>query len=210
MTANETLPNAPDLDGMIAYGCLSTVGRLGTDSTLVANTHEREALSGMAAQAYAGYREVADQVHAWGGDVHATMPRYRDLLKTLDVRVRPGDEWEREVMTLVMIGCLTDLFRLLYSSSRPDGAEYPIAFSGFGFEDWASARLKRAVKGKPDLAARLSLWGRRSFGDVLGLARLILDNELEALGIFNGDPVAFLKQLIDLHADRMKRAGLKA
>lgn len=192
----------PNVQGFLAFVTISALGRLGKDSALAPDAKTQietakmcqEALDGLfALERICGTERLAELLQP-----------YRGLVDELEARLRPGGWWERAVKTQVMLGFFADLQRVVLAGiSEADREALRPLPSDFGHGAWAEKAITELVKDDPVLRDRLSLWGRRVFGDTVSTARVAL----REVGSKKITPEV-VAELTEAHGKRMAACGL--
>ncbi|OKL48101.1 ferritin-like fold-containing protein [Boudabousia marimammalium] len=196
----------PAQAGFVAYASLAAVGRMGKDSTMCPSVHQSLQLAGMMSQAC----EAIDNLHRWAQKHDEELPglvaAFYGNVNDLESRLRPRDWWERLVKSYITIGLFADLAAEVGAGT--DLLECAPAMTDYGYADFARPLLLAHVENDEAETARLSLWGRRVFGETLGLTREGLTLRLE-LGVRGTTKlIEVMHALGGKHEDRMEAAGL--
>ncbi|OKL48178.1 hypothetical protein BSR29_02260 [Boudabousia liubingyangii] len=204
--AEKLVPATPAQAGFVAYATLAAVGRMGKDSTMAPSVKESVELAEMIVKAVAGL----EQLRAWARrndeDFTALISAFYGNVNDLESRLRPKDWWERLLKSYVTIGLFADLAAEVGAGT--DLEHCRPAMTDFGYEEFAKPLLAAHVKDDSAEAARLSLWGRRVFGETLGLTREGLTLRLE-LGVHGTNKLGeMMTQMGHRHEARMAAAGL--
>ncbi|MBV7363516.1 ferritin-like domain-containing protein [Actinomycetaceae bacterium TAE3-ERU4] len=201
------LPSAtPAQAGFVAYATLAAVGRMGKDSTMAPSVAQSLQLTKMIEKACLAMRELEKWALKHDEEFSGLVAGFYGNVNDLESRLRPKDWWERLVKSYVTIGLFADLASEVGGGTDLENC-FP-AMSDFGYGEFAQALLQERVKNDSAEAARLSLWGRRVFGETLGLTREGLTLRLE-LGVHGtARLIETMHHLADLHEKRMEAAGL--
>lgn len=192
----------PEVQGFLAFVTISALGRLGKDSALAPDATTQIEMARMCQNALDGFFAV----EAISGPERTAelLEPYRGLVDELEARLRPGGWWERAVKTQVLLGFYADLQQVLLADLPAEEREAlaPLP-TDFGHGEWTRKVLSDLVADDPVLRDRLSLWGRRVFGDTVSTAR----TALRGVGtkVFTPEVVA---QLTEAHGNRMAQCGL--
>lgn len=179
---------------------LSAQGRLGKDMTLAPDASSQIALAQMSAAAWEGFVAVRNLESA---DIAAHIQPYHGLFDDLESRLRPGGWWERVVKTYVILGFFADLQQIILGELKPAvAAQLRPLPSDFGHGKWAEEMLLEVVD-QSVLRDRLSLWGRRVFGDVISTTHVALNKA----GFYEFDE-NMATRLRELHGQRMSACQL--
>ena len=153
----------------------------------------------MAAQCFALYQQLEVWCEHRDFDLMEAASAFTSAYDDLDARTRPTTFAERAVKTFITRGMLGDM---LIRVARVHGL-----FEGI--EDVWPFELGPQIEADPQLADRLSLWGRRVAGEALGLVRATLFTYPQlAMTPDNVDEIT--EYVIKRHGERMKDIHLKA
>ncbi|AOZ72321.1 hypothetical protein BK816_02580 [Boudabousia tangfeifanii] len=192
--------------GFVGYATLAAVGRIGKDSTMCPNVAQSLQLAKMVSTACQAMEKLDEWAQKNGEELQGIIAAFYGNVNDLESRLRPKDWWERLVKSYVTIGLFADLAKEVGGGTDLELA-HP-AMTDFGYANFAQPLLKSYVASHPNEAARLSLWGRRVFGETLGLTREGLTLRLE-LGVHGTTRLLeVMQKLGGMHEARMEAAGL--
>ena len=161
----------------------------------------------MAAQCFALYQQLEVWCEHRDFDLMEAAGAFTSAYDDLDARTRPTTFAERSVKTFITRGMLGDmLIRVARVHGLFEGIE-----DVWPFEQghWVREHLGPQIEADPQLADRLSLWGRRVAGEALGLVRATLFTYPQlAMTPDNVDEIT--EYVIKRHGERMKDIHLKA
>lgn len=210
--------------GMIAYLELAAFSRLARDAALAPTLGERLRLSGMAR----GALEQMDRVEARvvelggerGGGLEAAMTPFAGVLVDFDERTEPGSWWERLLKAYVGYGVADDFCRVLARPLDPQTrALAEDVLDDAALAELVTCNLQAAGTDDATLTSRLALWGRRLFGESLGVVQQVLTahpptRDLLVQAMEDGEPgeaqTRLFTELTAAHTRRMDRLGLTA
>lgn len=201
--------------GMLGAGELGAFTRLAADSAVAPSLTQRLALVRLAGQAFDRLELVTARVAELGGDVPAVLGPFTGVLVEFDRRTEPATWWERLLKAYIGYGVADDVSRAVADMIDPTSREVVMAAT----DDEALAELvvdalAGAVAQDPPLASRLALWGRRLFGESLGVVQRVLaahpDMEQLLEAAMPGEDVEqrLFAALTANHSRRMGRLGL--
>src|SRR5690625_322361 len=188
----------PRVLGVTGASLLAVFAMLADDAVHAPTLADRAALTAVASQL--GTR--LDELGGAPGELAELSAPHLGLLDDIQARTAPGDWWERLMRSHIVTSMLMDLVRTMAADASPDvrrRVEAAAASSGHG--DFAVGRLREGIGEEESLAARLSLWGRRVAGEVLGASEGLRGH---------GPRDAAGEQLAHRHSRRMARLGLTA
>ena len=196
----------PAQAGFVAYASLAALGRMGKDSTMCPRVSQSLDLATMMGRAC----EALDRLHEWAEKHDEELPAivrgFYGNVNDLESRLRPKDWWERLVKSYVTIGLFADLAAEVGAGT--DLINCAPAMTDYGYADFARPLLAEHIAGDEAETARLSLWGRRVFGETLGLTKEGLTLRLE-LGVRGtAHLIEVMHDLGERHTARMQAAGL--
>lgn len=202
MSANE---RTVVVTGLLGYCVLTAMTRLCKDGDQAPLMKDAVLHAHMADQAFHEFENLEMFAQGNGFDLTEASARFAGLFDELEARTRPSSWWERSLKTYITFGVLGDLLQLL--ATDIDVAKRELTLD-FGQKDWEEEHLGAEIAADPQLAARLSLWGRRVFGDVLGLVRATLFTYPE-LGLSAEEADQLVLTAEQNHGKRMKALGLQ-
>lgn len=175
MTSNEAPPQPSDTTaviGLFAYCALAAMTRLAKDGDQAPNTRFHIDLATLADRGYQRFRDFDFYADERDFSIAEAAGQYAGLFDELDQRTRPSNWWERCVKSYVIIGVFADVLQEL-------SARHQLFYRAenqwdLGQGVWVKKHLAPMTEADPQLAARLSLWGRRVAGETLGLVRATL------------------------------------
>lgn len=196
----------PAQAGFITYATLAAVGRMGKDSTMAPSVSQSLQLERMISTACHGMSRLREWAAARGESFEGIVGAFYGNVNDLESRLRPADWWERLLKSYVTIGLFADLAKTIGQGTDLERC-HP-AMTDFGYREFAQPQLLAHVEAEPTESARLSLWGRRVFGETLGLANEGLTLRFE-LGVDAVNALSTtMKDLGLKHEARMEAAGL--
>jgi hypothetical protein len=143
-----------------------------------------------------------------GVDALSEMTVYLRELAGFDQGLRTDQWWERVLGSFLAHGIAVDAQRLFVSRLEPVSVGL---FSGLledcAGADYLRALLLHAIRGNERRVDRLSLWGRRVAGDVLGVAMGLVAHVPVLAEIIDGKQ-EFHSKLSAGHSRRMELLGL--
>lgn len=196
-----------DVVGILAYSSLAFMTRLAKDGEQAPSFEAHVEHARMSAQCYALYRQLEVWSQHRGFDLMAAAEVFSRTYDDLDARTRPTTFAERSVKTFITRGMLGDMMlRVAQTHNLFEGME-----DVWPFEQghWVRAHLGPRIEEDPQLAARLSLWGRRVAGEALGLVRATLFT-YPTLAATPENADAITEYVIARHGERMRDIHLKA
>lgn len=176
--------------------------------SLAPATSAKSALAIAADAALDRHRAFARAIEAKGRDAAVEMDRYRAVPDRFR-RLTKGQDWYETTLTAHLAsGFLDDLFQALAEGLPSASAEVVrAAFADRSSESVVARVLSEAMERNPRLPSRLALWGRRVLGDIMLVAREVLDHHgIEVAG--RAEPG--FSELIANHTRRMDALGLSA
>ncbi|WP_193311292.1 ferritin-like fold-containing protein [Georgenia satyanarayanai] len=195
----------------LAAGDLTTFAWLAVDAARAPGLGAREALSRTAAEQMGHYDAVLAELAGVGGSREDVAP-HLVLLEEVGTRTEPGS-WEERVLRTGLMGAMVyDLGEVLARLLPADLQERALA--GRRAPDELAVELvgQQLAEDEP-LRARLSLWGRRIAGEVLGVLPPVIallvaasDGDEEAAAL----AAPAMSEMSGRHARRMGRLGLTA
>lgn len=206
---------ALSLLGMLASSELAAFTRLAADSALAPDLTDRLALAHLAGLALDSLDEVAVRTEILGGRLEAEMAPFAGVLVEFDRRTEPGTWSERLLKAYVGYGVADDLYRVLARAVDASTSQIVLeALADDGLAELVVDRLAAGALVDATLASRLALWGRRLFGEALGVVQRVVAAHPEVVLLLgralpDGDPQALLQaELTAAHSRRMGRLGL--
>jgi len=202
---------------MVAYGALAEFTRLAADSSHAPTLGARLEVSRLAMIARERLDLLAARIEELGGELQPTMAPFAGVLVEFDQRTEPSTWWERLLKAYVGYGVSDDFARVL--AGGLDEASRDVVLDVLA-DDGHAALVIDAIAEEghtyPTLAARSALWGRRLFGEALGVVQHIVVDHPELQRLLEeivGDKDAQQKmfaQLTGEHSRRMDQLGLSA
>lgn len=173
MSATAAAPDATaDVVGLLAYATLKGSTRLAKDGDQAPSIQDHIDHGHMVGRAQRAFGQLEVYARHRGFDLPGAAARYEGLFDDLDARTRPATWWERALKTYVSLGIFADMLRRvadahgLHLDTDSDWT--------FGEDAWLREHLGPVTAADPQLAARLSLWGRRVAGETFALLRSTL------------------------------------
>ena len=208
-------PDGQDVDdsgvfttvGLIAYSALAAMTRLAKDGDQAPSTRFHVDLASMADMSFKRFEALEKYGASRGFSTVEAAGQYAGLFDELDHRTRPSNWWERSVKSYIVIGIFADVLRELAHGQgmfEMDSYQWDV-----GHGEWVREHLAPLTAEDPQLAARLSLWGRRVAGEAFGLVRATLFTYPELVA----DPEtadAVVAHAVERHGERMRAVNLKA
>ena len=205
--------------GMVAYSELAAFSRLAADAAAAPSLAQRLELSRLAGVALARLDRVGQRARELGGELQPVMEPFAGVLVEFDRRTEPGTWWERLLKAYVGYGVSDDFGRIVAEALDPTTRDLVVdVLSDDGHAQLVVDSLAAAASEDPTLASRLALWGRRLFGESLGVVQRVVAEhpELatlleEAATALPGSGDAHQRLFAALTADhsrRMERLGL--
>ncbi len=199
-------PYVPPAIGLVAYCALAAMTRLAKDGDQAPSTKFHVDLATMADEAFTKFKEIDKYGQVTGFSVVEAAGQYAGLFDELDHRTRPSNWWERSVKSYIVIGIFSDVIKEL--SQRHQIFEDPLLNWDVGHGAWVRKHLAPLTAEDPQLASRLSLWGRRVAGEAFGLVRATLFTYPE-LAIDPDTVDAVVDYATEEHRKRMEGVNLK-
>lgn len=160
------------------------------------------ALADMAAREVAAALALEEQCECGGPARRQTELAIADFHR----RARPQDWPERLVKTYVAGCLLRDLLQDVTASDNRLPQTVVEHYTTTSLTELVLAELSEPIEADPQLAARLSLWGRRVMGEVLAMVRHLVN---QVPDILPPDQAAGeIAQLTTAHSARMAALGL--
>ena len=144
--------------GILAYSSLAFMTRLAKDGEQAPTFEAHVEHARMAAQCFALYQQLEVWCEHRDFDLMEAASAFTSAYDDLDARTRPTTFAERAVKTFITRGMLGDmLIRVARVHGLFEGIE-----DVWPFEQghWVRAHLGPQIEADPQLADRLSLWGR--------------------------------------------------
>jgi len=204
----EFAPEPIEFFARAAYIELMVFDELSLAISLTPTTAAKTALATAADAALDRHRAFVRAIEAKGRNAAEEMDRYRAVPDRFR-RLTKGADWYETTLTAhLAIGFLDDLFQALAEGLPAASAELVReAFADRSSEAVVAGILAEAMERNPRLPSRLALWGRRVLGDILLVARDVLDvHGVESEG--RAEPG--FSELIANHTRRMDALGLSA
>lgn len=207
MENNETAADttAP-IVGLFAFCALAAMTRLSKDGDQAPNTKFHIELAGLADRGYQRFLGFETFAEDNGYSIVEAAGRYAGLFDELEARTRPSNWWERSLKSYVVIGVFSDVLKEI--GARNQVFDDRLAVWDLGHGEWVRRHLEPITAGDPQLAGRLSLWGRRVAGETFGLVRATLFTYPELTR--DPDTVdAIVEYATRRNAERMEEVNLK-
>lgn len=193
--------------GLIAYSALAAMTRLAKDGDQAPSTRFHVDLASMANRSFTRFQALEDFGASQGFSMVEAAGQYAGMFDELDYRTRPSNWWERSVKSYIVIGIFADVLREL--AHRHQLFEEDTFQWDLGHGQWVREHLAPLTEADPQLAARLSLWGRRVAGEAFGLLRATLFTYPE-LAVDPDTVDAVVSYAAGRHQERMEAVNLKA
>ena len=193
--------------GLIAYSALAAMTRLAKDGDQAPSTKFHVDLASMANDSFTRFQALEGFGESHGFSTVEAAGQYAGMFDELDHRTRPSNWWERSVKSYIVIGIFADALREIASRHQvfvTDTFQWDV-----GHGKWVRQHLAPLTAEDPQLAARLSLWGRRVAGETFGLLRATLFTYPE-LAIDPDTVDAVVAYAAGRHQERMEAVNLKA
>ncbi|MDO5671627.1 MAG: ferritin-like fold-containing protein [Actinomycetaceae bacterium] len=206
MSANVDLPT-PQILGIIAFGRVASYARIARDVSMTVNVRHQLDLARMGTRFIQSIDALEAAATQLGTNIEDVTQPFQGSLDDMEARTRPGDWWERVVKSYVMVGMLCDLEDCLGQDMRGEVSDRLSLAQDAGHGLWVKERIGDVLGDDDTLNARLSMWGRRVAGEVLGAIQRIVTTHSEILP--EGTSVAALLQRLTAgHARRLDVLGL--
>lgn len=205
--------------GMLGYSELAAFSRLAADAALAPELAQRLELSRLAGAALRHLDQVGVRVGELGGDLQPVMEPFAGVLVEFDRRTVPGTWWERLLKGYVGYGVSDDFGRIVAHALEPRTRDLVVeALADAGHAKLVIDSLAAAGVADGTLASRLALWGRRLFGEALGVVQgviaqhpevaCLLDDAVEGMPGSGDAQQRLFAALTADHSRRMERLGL--
>ena len=191
--------------GLLGYCALAAMTRLCKDGDQALTMVDAVEHAYMADRAFHGFAALEQFAGENGFDLTAATSRFSGLFDEMEARTRPSTWWERSLKTYIAFSVMGDL---LLGISRGLPIDCSWVELDFGQRQWEEERLRSEIMADEQLAARLSLWGRRVVGDMLSLGRATLFTYPE-LGVSPQEADTLVRRAEENYAQRMKDLGLQ-
>lgn len=166
---------------------------------------------------FAGYQQLADRLHATGGDPLAQLEAFTTPLAAFAARTEPHD-WPEAMAKAYTLAALSsdicaataDRFSTETRSILVDRAEQrPLV-------EFTHAAVTRSLRDHPDLHSRLSLYTRRLVGELLSQTHRVAADKPEVVQFLRSDSsdhtwaglTTLLAEPLAAHGERMQQLGL--
>lgn len=203
------LDGANGLLGLLVYVQLVSFNRLAKDSGLAPTVSDAVELARIAALELSDLEEIAAEQEADGIDFEAAMEPFFGCLADADVRTRPKDWYERIVKSHVTLGVLHDFVAFAAADLPHGGAEVlSRRIISTQYNAYVMRILEPAVHEDQRLMARLGLWGRRVYGEVVHSVRLVLRRHPYLLAHSLEGETELLARLQAAHVARLEVLGI--
>ncbi len=203
--------------GMIAYGELAEFTRLAADSAHAPTLGARLEVSRLAWVARSRLDRIAARIEELGAALEPTMAPFAGVLVEFDERTEPSTWWERLLKGFVGYGVSDDFARTLAEGlDEASRAVVLEVLADDGHADLVVRALAEEGRADPTLAPRSALWGRRLFGEALGVVQRVIVDHAELQRLLTAvvgpqDPQQkMFTRLTAEHSRRMDRLGLAA
>ena len=205
--------------GMLAFSELAAFSRLAADAAMAPTLEQRLELSRLAGVALGRLELAGARVAELGGELQPAMTPFAGLLTEFDDRTVPRTWWERLLKAYVGYGVADDFARIVARAVDDRTRDLVVqALSDDGHAELVVGSLAAASATDATLASRLALWGRRLFGEALGVVQGVIADHAELQGLLEasvvdlpgvGEPQQRLFAVLTAdHSRRMERLGL--
>ncbi|HYK31551.1 MAG TPA: ferritin-like fold-containing protein [Streptosporangiaceae bacterium] len=205
-----------DMLGLLAYGSLVAFFRLADDAALATSLADKADLGGMAVAQFGHFELLRHRIAELGVDPQEAMQPFVEPIDAFHARTAPSDWLESLVKAYVGDGIAADFYRMIAKLLDPPTESLVLqVLAVTGHAQFATTRVREAIKADPAVAGRLALWSRRLLGEALSQAqRVAADREPLARLLAGGTPAQLgeigrmFAALTDAHAERMAALGL--
>ena len=205
---NERMHDA-ELCGFLSYCALAAHGRLVKDAYMAPDSVQLVDLVRMSQGALEAFEEIAAYCEKSGYDLYALMAPATGLYDEMESRLRPGNWAERVVKTYIVFGILSDCIEAaLTNTDLPVAKLQNLSLWEFGHGSWARALIKALAASDTQMSQLLSLWGRRVFGEGLGMVRGFITRYPDVAPLIGSDEAAIVQMVQERHQKRMADCGL--
>lgn len=205
--------------GMLAFSELAAFSRLAADAGMAPNLAQRIELSRLAGIALDRLEQVGTRVGELGHELQPVMEPFAGLLTEFDERTVPATWWERLLKAYVGYGVADDFVRIVAQAVDPQTRDLVVSvLTDDGHAGLVVGSLAGAGQVDATLASRLALWGRRLFGEALGVVQGVIAAHPELEGLIEasvadlpgagGPQQRLFAALTADHSRRMERLGL--
>lgn len=216
MTQQTTAEGVLDLLGLLAYAELTAFFRLCEDASLATSLADKAALAEMAAAEFGHFQLLRGRIEEMSADPMAAMQPFVGPIDAFHARTAPSDWLEGLVKAYVGDGIAADFYRAVAQLLDPATQSLVLTvLADTGHAEFATTRVREAVKSDPRVAGRLALWARRLMGEALGQAQRVAAEREPLARLLTGatetqlgDIGRMFAQLTDAHAARMAALGL--
>lgn len=203
-------PAVQKLYEIFLAGEFAAVRRLGAEAHMAPNTADRVALMRMAGSEISHFETLAGVVTAGGGSVEKAVEEHIGVFDRYHRVTTPSNWLEVLVKLYIADGMAADFFAelvdVLPDEVRDVFAEVAATTSN---SDWALDEVRAAVAADPDLAAPLSLWGRRLLGEAITHMQWVLAEDEDVTDLLFAKAgslaksAAFFDAMAERHGQRM-------
>ena len=204
-----------DLLGALAYAELSAFDHLADDAGLAPSLASRTVMSGLAAEEFGHYRQLANRLTDLGARAEDAMAPFVAALETYHSLTKPSTWLESVVKAYVGYGLAGDFYTEVAAFVDDDtGGLIKDVLSDAGRAEFAVREVEAAVAEQPSVAGRLALFGRRLVGEAISQTQHVLadrDSLMLLLVEGTGDLAgvgALIARITDRQAERMAALGL--